>query len=116
MCLELVQIPFRPDTTPYRSHKQRRRRRKRDRLAARAAADLPAAPRRRIAPQTGLEGDTLSTLGQLSIMPDTLAPRDVAFQLGATQDRMGRSFTAAAASHVVGVGLILLLIGLSPPR
>ena len=38
------------------------------------------------------------------------------FQLGATQDRMGRSFAAAAVSHVVGVGLILLLISLSPER
>ena len=116
MSLELGQISFRPDTTPYRSPEMRRRQRKRDGLAARAAAGLPVAPLRRIAPQTGLEGDALSTLGQLSIMPDTLAPRDVAFQLGATQDRMGRSFAAAAVSHVVGVGLILLLISLSPER
>ena len=116
MSLELGQLPFRPDTTPYRSPEARRRRRKRDRLAAKAAAGLPVAPLRRITTHSGLEGDTFSTCGQLSIMPHALAPTDVDFQLGATQDRMGRSFAAAAVSHVVGVGLILLLISLSPER
>ena len=116
MSLELGQLSFRPDTTPYRSPEARRRRRKRDRLAAKTAAGLPVAPRRRNAPQPGLEGETFSRLSQLSIMPDTLAPRDMAFPLGATQNRMGRSFAAAAVSHVVGVGLILLLISLSPQR
>jgi TonB family protein len=116
MSLELGQIPFRPDHTPYRSHEEQRRRRKRDRLAAKALAGVPATTTRRTVPPAGAEDDTLSALGQLSIMPDTLAPKDVAFLLGATRDRMGRSVAAAAGSHVVGVALIVLLISLAPER
>ena len=115
MSLELGQLPFRPDTTPYRSPEERRQRRKRARAAAKAPAGA-ATSARRVVPQPRAEGDTLSSLGELSILPDTLAPKDVAFQLGATQARMGRSVVAAAASHVVGVGLMLLLISLTPAR
>ena len=116
MSLELGQLPFRPDTTPYRSPEERRQRRKRERVAAKAAAGVAAASARRLVPQPRGEGDTLSSLGELSILPDTLAPQDVAFQLGATRDRMGPSVAAAAASHVVGVGLIVSLISLAPAR
>ena len=116
MSLELGQLPFRPDTTPYRSPEERRQRRKRERVAAKAAAGVAAASARHVIPQPRAEGDTLSSLGELSILPDTLAPQDVAFQLGATRDRMGQSVAAAAASHIVGVGLIVLLISLAPER
>ena len=118
MSLELGQLPFRPDTTPYRSPEERRQRRKRERVAAKAkaAAGVAAASARQLVPQPRAAGDTLSSLGELSILPDTLAPQDVAFQLGATRDRMGPSVAAAAASHVVGVGLIVLLISLAPER
>ena len=115
MSLELGRLAFRGDATPYRSPEGRRQRRKRDRLAAKAAAGVPAPPRRVPVP-AGAEGESLSVLGELSILPDTLAPKDVAFQLGATRDRMGQSFAAAALSHGVGLGVILLLLSLMPAR
>ncbi len=115
MSLELGRLAFRPDATPYRSPEGRRQRRKRDRLAAQAAAGVPTSPRRVPVPASA-EGDSLSVLGELSILPDTLAPKDVAFQMGATRDRMGQSFAAAAVSHGVGLGVIVLLMSLMPAR
>jgi len=117
MSLELGPLPFRGDTTSYRSPEGRRQRRKRDRLAAKAAAGVPAPPRGVPVPiLAGAEGESLSVIGELSILPDTLAPKDVAFQLGATRDRMRRSVAAAAASHFVGAGAILLLLSLFPAQ
>ena len=117
MSLELGPLPFRGDTTPYRSPEVRRQRRKRDRLVAKAAAGVLAPPRRVPVPDlAGAEGESLSVIGELSILPDTLAPKDVAFQLGATRDRMRQSVAAAVASHGVGLGVILLLLSLFPAQ
>ena len=58
----------------------------------------------------------MSQLGQLSILPDTLAPRDIEFLLGATRERRGRSIAASLGSHVVGIGFVALLMYLSPER
>ena len=117
MSLELGPLPFRGDTTPYRSPEGRRQRRKRDRLAATAAAGAPAPPRGVPVPVlAGAEGESLSVIGELSILPDTLAPKDVAFQLGATRDRMRQSVAAATVSHGVGLGVILLVLSLFPAQ
>ena len=113
MSLELGQLSFRPDYTPYRSPEERRKQRKRERIVATGGV---VRSRTRTAPQPQAGDDRLSSIAELSILPDTLAPRDVAFLLGATQDRMGRSIAAAAGSHVVGIGLILFLISLAPER
>ncbi len=57
-----------------------------------------------------------STTTVLSIKPDTIGPKDVPFLLGATQERMRSSLAASFAGHMVGVGLVLFLMSLTPEQ
>ena len=45
-----------------------------------------------------------------------LVPKDVEFLLGASQERMGRSFAASLGGHVIVIGLVLFVISLGPDR
>ena len=67
-------------------------------------------------PSKGAKGDVPSRIAEVSILPDTWAPRDVSFRVGATRDRMGGSFAASLGSHAVGIGLLFLLVSLAPER
>ncbi len=58
----------------------------------------------------------MSLQAELSITPDTLGPKDVPSLLGASQERMRRSFAVSLGGHVVFTGLVLLLLSLAPER
>ena len=64
----------------------------------------------------GESGESISRAAQLSITPDTVGPKDVEFLLGASQERMGRSFAASLGGHVIVIGLVLFVISLGPDR
>ena len=57
-----------------------------------------------------------SRIAEISIRPDTIGPLDVRFLLGASEERLGRSLAASLGSHIVGVGMIALLLSLAPER
>ena len=52
----------------------------------------------------------------MSILPDDMAPLETRFLLGASRERMGRSFAASLGSHVLGIALVALILGLAPER
>ena len=123
MGLNLGHIPFPSDHTPYTQPERRRRQRRPQGVqtggdgpveAARRGPP-PALPRGGVSPAKAGNG-RVSRLAELSIRPDTFGPVDERFLLGASEERMGRSMVAALASHVVGVGIVLLLISLKPER
>ena len=60
--------------------------------------------------------DDSSRLAELTILPDTFAPRDIRSLVGLTRNRMGGAYAASLISHVVGTAMILLLISLAPER
>ena len=118
--LGLGPIQFPPSYRPYTPPERRRRgvapharpagplRLKASRVPASAAAA-----------QAGL-GPTAPAGGApdpaLTILPDDIAPGQVAFLLRTDRQRMGSSFAASAASHAVAVGLVALLLSLAPER
>ena len=61
-------------------------------------------------------GESGSPLAEISIRPGIFGPLDERFLLGASTERMGRSVAASIATHVVGIGVVLLLISLMPER
>ena len=110
--LNLGHIPFPSSHTSYTPPEKRR---------AAETASAAVDPRRVRAarapvakPPTGT--DRRSPAAQLSILPDDIAPADVRFLLGATNERIGGSVAASAVSHVFGIALIALLISLAPER
>ncbi len=115
--LGLGHIPFPSSHTSYTPPERRRRRK-----SVRAAGPLRLKPAL-AARGASTTGDTRSTGGDdatgpaaLSILPDDIAPLEVRFLLGASQERMSRSFAAAFASHIVVVGIVAFLISLAPER
>ncbi len=121
MGLNLGHIPFPSDHTPYTPPEKRRRKRHRqdaqaggDRPVGVARRGPPAALPRGMASPVKIGNGPVSRFAELSIRPDTFGPVDERFLLGATEERMGRSVGASLASHVVGVGVLLLLISLMP--
>ena len=112
MGLDLGRVPFRAGHKPYTAARQERRLRRRElygTLAGKRSFDsLKQAP---VQPNAD---DELSRIAKLSILPDTFAPKDVLFQVGATRDRLGGSFAASLGSHVVGFGLLAILIYFAP--
>ena len=114
MSLQLGRIRFSSSHTPYGSPERRRRAGKRDKGPAEgrgAPARVPTVP-----PAAGSSSERPSHAAELSITPDTLGPRDVPFLLGASQERMRRSFAVSLGGHVVFTGLVLLLLSLAPER
>ena len=114
MSLQLGRIQFSSGHAPYTPPERRRRRGKRDTGAGEArdpAARVPTMP-----PRAGAPTEALSHAAQLSITPDTVGPKDVQFLLGASQERMRRSFAFSFGGHAVVAALILLLLSLSPER
>jgi len=111
MTLELGPVQFRPDA-PYASPEKRRRERRRRSEESRQKS--PSSPNKAASSVPLKAGDTPSRLAEVSIMPDTLAPRDVAFLLGATRERLGGSVAASLGTHAVGLGIMALLISLAP--
>ncbi len=108
MSLHLGRIPFGAGRRPYATAR-RQRRRERDaqtRLGTRSFDAVKSVPHQ------GTQADVTSPLSGLSILPDTFAPRYVTLRLSAV--RMRRSFAASVGSHVVGGGLLMLLIALAP--
>ena len=43
-----------------------------------------------------------------------MAPAETRFLLGASRERMGRSFAASLGSHLLGMALVALILGLAP--
>ena len=111
MRLNLGRIPFAAGHTPYTPPEKRRRKRRAQ--GSDHTADAPAAW---TAVWTKAPDTELSAAAALSIRPDTVGPRDIQFQLGATQERMGRSIAASFGGHAVAIGLLLFLISLAPER
>ena len=116
MSLDLGLVRFDQERGRYASPEKRRRQRRAKSIQRAKPSPSSRPPGRtetvaRLAP-----GDTPSQIAELSILPDTLAPRDIAFSLGATRERMGRSVAAAFASHVLGVLIIAVLMSLAPER
>ena len=114
MSLQLGRIQFSSSRMPYTPPERRRRGGKR----GKGPPDGRGAPARvpTMSPAAGSPTETSSHAAELSITPDTLGPRDVPFLLGASQDRMRRSFAFSLGGHVVFTGLILFLLSLAPER
>lgn len=110
--LNLGHIPFPPSHTPDTPSEERRR--KRDHEVA-DGAKIPASPPLQRKWDPGLQGRSSHNIG-LSIRPDTFGPQEVQFLLGSIEARMGRSFAASAASHVLGGILLVFMISLVPER
>ena len=109
--LGLGQIRFPPSHTSYTPPERRRRA-----AAAYAVGPLRLKPAR----VSGTGGSTsVGSAGRvadgtLSILPDDIAPADAHFLLRASQQRLGGSFAASLSSHVVGLGVVALLLSLAP--
>ena len=108
--LELGQIPFPPSHTPYTPRERRRRRRVPLRPIAGSAPGVADDAR------TDASGTGESPGTALSILPSDLGPADVQFLVGATRERIQRSFLASFGGHAVGVAIIALLMSLTPER
>ncbi len=118
--LGLGPIQFPPSYRPYTPPERRRR--------GAAPHARPAGPLQ-LKPSTVRAGAAAGQAGRgpatpgggapdpaLTILPDDIAPVQVAFLLRTDRQRMGSSFAASAASHVVAVGLVALLLSLAPER
>ena len=118
--LGLGPIQFPPSYRPYTPPERRRR--------GAAPHARPAGPLQ-LKPSTVPAGAAAGQAGRgpatpgggapdpaLTILPDDIAPVQVAFLLRTDRQRMGSSFAASAASHVVAVGLVALLLSLAPER
>ena len=116
MSLDLGRVAFGKGHARYVSAQRERRRQRRELEAQQQQGSRRSFESLKTAPSQGAEGDVPSRLGELSILPDTFAPKDILFQVGASRDRMGGSFAASLGSHVVGFGLLALLISLAPER
>ena len=117
MSLDLLgRVAFGKGHAPYVSAQRERRRQRRELEAQQQQGSRGSFESLTAAPSQGAEGDVPSHIGELSILPDTFAPKDILFQVGESRDRMGGSFAASLGSHVVGFGLLALLISLAPER
>ncbi len=114
MSLDLGKVAFRAGHAPYAAARLERRRQRRE-LQAKADGRQSFESVSKV-PVRVAEGDVPSQIGKLSILPDTFAPKDILFRVGTVRDRMGGSFAASIGSHVVGFGLLALLISLAPER
>jgi len=112
--LGLGYIPFPPLHASY-TPAERRGRRKIVRVAGplrlKSALATPDSDIRRAQKNSGVAESVA-----LSILPDDIAPTEVRFLLGVDQQRMSRSFAVSFASHVVMVGIVVLLVSLTPER
>jgi len=112
--LGLGRIPFSKSYSPY-TPIERRRRAKRSRtvgpLKLKAARlDSPSGS------QSVSEYNFGTDQNERSILPDDLAPVELAFLIAADQERMQRSLAVSFASHIAVAGLLLFLISLAPAR
>ena len=118
MSLDLGRIPFPDGYTAYTRPEKRRRKRRAALAGVTTERSVPSI--HQISP-TGLLTKATSAQNSehsetLTILPDTVAPHDIPFLLGATRDRVGGSAAASLAGHVVVGGFVLLLVYLAPER
>ena len=112
--LGLGRIPFSKSYSPY-TPIERRRRGKRSstvgplKLKA-ARSDFPSDGRIAVRKVSGADRN------DSSILPDDLAPVELAFVIAADQERIQRSLAVSFVSHIAVVGIIAFLISLSPVR
>ena len=109
--LGLGQIQFPPSHTPYTPPERRRRGSRADRAGGPLRLRTIRAPGGTGKVAVSRDGNPG---GALSILPDDIAPAGVQFLLRASQQRLGGSFAASFTSHVVGLGIVALLLSLAP--
>lgn len=112
--LGLGRIQFSKSYSPY-TPIERRRRGKRSstvgplKLKA-ARSDFPSDGRIAVRKVSGADRN------DFSILPDDLAPLELAFVIAADQERIQRSLAVSFGSHIAVAGIIVFLISLSPVR
>ena len=112
--LGLGRIPFSKSFSPYTPVERRRR----------AKRSSPVGPLKlKVAhsdPPSGKQIGSKQRLGtdqkERSILPDDLAPIELAFLIAADQERIKRSFAVSFASHIAVASFVLVLISLTPDR
>lgn len=107
MSLNLGRIPFSPGRAPAA-------RRPGARKSPPRAAAASGPPGGAAAEGAGAPSGPRSRLAELSIRPAAFGPVDVRFLVGATEERMGRSLAASAATHLVAGTLLALIVSLTP--
>jgi TonB family protein len=112
--LGLGRIPFSKSYSPY-TPIERRRRGKRSStvgpLKLKAARSDFSSDGRTVAKK-----DSGADRNDSSILPDDLAPVELAFVIAADQERIQRSLAVSFGSHIVVAGIIVFLISLAPVR
>ena len=112
--LGLGRIPFSKSYSPYTPIERRRRGKRSSTVgplklkAARSNFPLDG----RIAARK----DSGADRNESSILPDDLAPVELAFVIAADQDRIQRSLAISFGSHIAVAGIIVFLISLAPVR
>ena len=117
--LGLGSIQFSPSRRPYTPRERRRGSAARTRTVGPLRLKPSRTPAGTEAAKAG-KGPAAAAGGTpdaaLTILPDDVAPAQVAFLLGTDRQRMGGSFAASAMSHVVALGLVALILSLAPER
>tara|TARA_B100000809_G_scaffold259506_1_gene304670 strand:- start:7177 stop:8241 length:1065 start_codon:yes stop_codon:yes gene_type:complete len=112
--LGLGRIPFSKSYSPY-TPIERRRRGKRSStvgpLKLKAARSDFSSDGRTVAKK-----DSGADRNDSSILPDDLAPVELAFVIAADQERIQRSLAVSFGSHIAVAGIIVFLISLAPVR
>ena len=112
--LGLGRIPFSKSYSPY-TPIERRRRGKRSStvgpLKLKAARSDFSSDGRTVAKK-----DSGANRNDSSILPDDLAPVELAFVIAADQERIQRSLAVSFGSHIAVAGIIVFLISLAPVR
>lgn len=112
--LGLGRIPFSKSYSPY-TPIERRRRGKRSStvgpLKLKAARSDFSSDGRTVAKK-----DSGADRNDSSILPDDLAPVELAFVIAADQERIQRSLAISFGSHIAVAGIIVFLISLAPVR
>ena len=107
MSLNLGRIPFSPGRAPpVRRHGARQ-----FPPRVQAAVDPPGGA---AAEGAGARSGPRSRLAEIAVRPAAFGPADVRFLVGATEERMGRSLAASAATHLVAGALLALIVSLTP--
>ena len=112
--LGLGRIPFSKSYSPY-TPIERRRRGKR----SGTVGPLKLKGTRSNFPLDGriaVRKDSGADRNESSILPDDLAPVELAFVIAADQDRIQRSLAISFGSHIAVAGIIVFLISLAPVR
>ncbi len=112
--LGLGRIPFSKSHSPYTPIERRRRGK---RLSAVGPLKLKVARSKfPVDGQISARKDSVGDRNDSSILPDDLAPVELAFVIAADQERIQRSLAISFASHIAVAGIIVFLISLAPGR